>query len=395
MATESGHSTTEQSHKRTRKKQIVITLDEESFELPLLPPELIVEILLFLPVKSLIRFKSVCKSWQTMISKPQFAKKHLSLATKDDIINPWRIIIRYPYHDLKSCSLHSIFHEPQSYVVDLDYPLKRLRRDVRIVGSCDGLVCISFFENLIDIIYIWNPSTRETHILPSYGRGFNFSISYGFGYDSSNDDYKVVRVAFVNGPLEVKVYSLRTDSWRRIQDFPSNLINFHSTECGQLVNGSLNWAATHPTNQSWVIIALDLGQETYREIPQPNYGKELFGISVRALRGSLCVVCNDAFTSADLWVMKEYGVTDSWTKLVSIPYIFMQEPVLCSGPLWYLKDGGILVDFDGLFVLYDLVEHTIQHPLIYGIHDFHQAELYLESLVSPHAFMKVPIDLNE
>ncbi|GFY82461.1 hypothetical protein Acr_02g0007010 [Actinidia rufa] len=372
-----------------------ITLDEDSLKLPELSLELIFAILLLLPVKSLIRFKSVCKSWLAMISDPQFAKKHLSLLTKDDTIDPWRIMIRYPYHDLKSCSLHSIFHEPYGYAVDLDFPLKRLRRDVVIVGSCDGLVCISFSEGQIDILYIWNPSTRESHILPSFGKGLNRGISYGFGYDSSNDDYKVVRVAFVNGPHEVKVYSLRTDSWRRIQDFPNDLIEYNCMESGQLVNGSLNWASANPSNHSWVITGFDLGEETYREIPQPDYGKKVFGLSVRALRGCLCAVCDFAFTIAEFWVMKEYGVKESWTKLVTIPYWRMQKPVCCSGPLWYLKDGRILVDFTGEFVLYDLAEHTFNHRPIYGIHDFHQAEIYLESLVSPNAFMKVPIDLNE
>ncbi|GFY85211.1 hypothetical protein Acr_03g0019850 [Actinidia rufa] len=330
-----------------------------------------------------------------MISEPKFAKKHLNFLSKDETIKPWKIMIQSPYDYLKSCSLHSIFHKPYGYAVDLDYPLKSLRWGVRIVGSCDGLVCISFFKDLTDIIYIWNPSTRESHILPSLGKVINLGISYGFGYDSSNDDYKVVRGTFVNGPREVKVYSLRTDSWRRIQDFPSTLINFHSMESGQLVNGSLNWAATNPSIHSWVIPSLDLGKETYREIPQPNYGKEFTRLSVRALRGRLCVVCDDVCTFADLWVMEEYGMKESWTKLVSIPTWRMHRSLLSSGPWWYLKDDGILLNFSGKFVLYDLVEHTFKHPLIYGLHQFHQAEIYLESLVSPYTFMKVPIDRKE
>ncbi|THG03833.1 hypothetical protein TEA_017286 [Camellia sinensis var. sinensis] len=159
-------------------------------------------------------------------------------------------------------------------LLNLNYPLKTLCLDAGIGGSCDGLVCVYFVENYDDIIYIWNPTTGKHKILPSFGKGFILAISYGFGYDSSNDDYKVVRISNFNDSLEVKIYSLRTDSWRKIQDFPSNIIGFHSMDSGKLVNGSLNWVGINPSDHSWVITALDLAKETHREISQPNYGKE-------------------------------------------------------------------------------------------------------------------------
>ncbi|KAG5554201.1 hypothetical protein RHGRI_011904 [Rhododendron griersonianum] len=397
MAAESSRSKNQQFPKQTPKKQLEIPPCGELFKLPDLPQELIIEILLQLPVKSLVRFRSVCKSWCTIIYEPQFVKKHLSLVTKDDNINNWRVIIRYQYHDLKSCSLRSFFHEPYGRAVDLYYPFKTLRRGVGIVGSCDGLVCIYYYEKSVDNFYIWNPSTRESHILPSFGEGANFGFSYGFGYDSFNDDYKVIRVAFAKGPLEVKVYSLKTDSWRRIGGFPSNLIMFRPMESSKLVNGSIHWSATNLNNNSWVIIALDLGEETYREIPKPDFGKfgkECSLLSVRALRGCLCALCEYAF-SFDVWVMNEYGRKESWTKLISMPYLPEPQPIRRSRPLWYMKDGGVLVNLNGVFVLYDLVDHTLKHPLICGIHYFHQADVYVESLVSPNAFKNMPTYLNE
>ncbi|KAL7243275.1 hypothetical protein ACSBR1_015642 [Camellia fascicularis] len=220
-------------------------------------------------------------------------------------------MIRYPFHKLKSCSLDSFFDEPYGYAVNLNYPLKTLRLDARIRGPCDGLV----------------------------------------RYDSSNDDYKVVRINNFNNSLEVKIYSLRTDSWRKIQDFPSNRI-------GKLMNGSLNWVGINPSDHSWVITALDLAEETYREIPQSNYGKEFSRLLVWALKGNLCVVCEDTFTFSDVW------------------------------------DGEILVNFGGTLVLYDLIKHIVKYRSIYGVPDFPKVEIYQESLVSPDEFMKVPIDLS-
>ncbi|KAH7843924.1 hypothetical protein Vadar_022450 [Vaccinium darrowii] len=387
MAAKSNHLTTQQCPELIPKNQLEITRCEELLKLPVLPQELVTEILLRLPVKTLIRFRSVCKSWCSIIYEPQFVKKHLSLATKDDDINHWRVIICYKYRDLKSCSLQSIFHDSYGCAMDPCYPFMTLQRGVGIVGSCNGLVCIYYYEKLVDNCCLWNPSTRESHILPYYGEGTNFGFSYGFGYDSFNDDYKVIRVGFAKGPTEVKVYSLKTDSWRRIEGFPSNLIIFRPLESSKHVNGSIHWTATNLSSNSWVITALDLGEETYKEIPKPNYVKEFALVSVRALKGCLCVVCEDDL-SFDVWVMNDYGRKESWTKLVSM--LYLPERIQCSIPLWYMKDGGILVNLNGAFAIYDLVNHTLKHPLIYDSLDLHQADIYVESLVSPNAHKKVP-----
>src|SRR4051812_32733503 len=48
---------------------------------PPLPEDLVVEILLRLPVRSLLQFKCICKFWKTLISDPKFAKRHLQIST--------------------------------------------------------------------------------------------------------------------------------------------------------------------------------------------------------------------------------------------------------------------------------------------------------------------------
>ncbi|KAL6563412.1 hypothetical protein OROGR_002371 [Orobanche gracilis] len=45
-----------------------------------LPQEMIENILPRLPVKSLLRFKSVCKRWRDTISDPEFPQTHLRLS---------------------------------------------------------------------------------------------------------------------------------------------------------------------------------------------------------------------------------------------------------------------------------------------------------------------------
>jgi hypothetical protein len=188
-------------------------------QLPTLPFDLIVEILYKLPVKSLMQFQCVCKSWKSLISDPKFAKKHLRISKKHhhlisiftDSTRAKFIYMSYP--------LSSIFTEVTA--MQLEYPLTIPHRFDLIVGSCHGILCIAI--NLVSVI-LWNPSIRKFTQLPSLenSRVYDFS----FGYDHSSDTYKVVACLCnvyvgVWKPL-VKVHTLGTNSWRTIQDFPSD-----------------------------------------------------------------------------------------------------------------------------------------------------------------------------
>src|SRR3954466_4024546 len=91
-----------------------------------LPLELIIEILLKLPVKTLLRFRCVCKSWLSLISNNSFATSHFELAATPRLI----FINRYApnflsidvdvdaslHHDSAYVFLRLGFVRPKSYV---------------------------------------------------------------------------------------------------------------------------------------------------------------------------------------------------------------------------------------------------------------------------------------
>lgn len=97
---------------------------------------------------------------------------------------------------------------------------------------------------------------------------------YGFGYDLVNDDYKVIvmlQVANAADNTTVQVYSLKLDSWRRIQEFPYHIEYLKN---GKLANGALHWVVSetaHPNSEE-LIAAFDLGTEEYRSMGSRNLG---------------------------------------------------------------------------------------------------------------------------
>jgi hypothetical protein len=135
---------------------LIITLTtlyfDDSFlaqHLPILPLDIIAEILCGLPVKLLLQLRCVCKSWKSLISNPKFAKKHLSLSTAcqlyfrsySDPLDKY-ILTSYP--------LHSIFTNVTSNFTRLEFPPHNYNgnchpdtSDYYIVGCCNVILSVS------------------------------------------------------------------------------------------------------------------------------------------------------------------------------------------------------------------------------------------------------------
>ncbi|CAK9144102.1 unnamed protein product [Ilex paraguariensis] len=80
---------------------------------------------------------------------------------------------------------------------ELNHPLKCDEFGTEVLGSCNGLLCLS---NTEEDIVLWNLKTRKSWKLPIAPIEFSKDfwccqyINYGFGYDFVHDDYKLVRM---------------------------------------------------------------------------------------------------------------------------------------------------------------------------------------------------------
>ncbi|GJZ33219.1 F-box associated domain containing protein [Tanacetum coccineum] len=278
---------------------------------------------------------------------------------------------------------------PNSYSGVPVLPLREAYGDPRIeiVGSCNGLLCIVEHSTLI----IYNPNTRKLNKLPSSGliKQERFVLEYAFGYDESTDDYKVVGLSFSrptpytssDTDLKVKIYSLKTGKWKMINDFPDVLPTWKR---GKVLNGALHWGVFKDKNSRspWsTILSLDLAKETYSEISQPMYEEGHSSLTLGVLGEWLCVVVGYSFKRVDVWVMKDYGVKDSWTRLLSIPHVRGHGKYRV--PLCISNTGKVLLQLNTKLAVYDSTSDSFTD--IHNFKRFYQACTIVESLVSPHA----------
>ncbi|KAL6526132.1 hypothetical protein OROMI_029772 [Orobanche minor] len=156
---------------------------------PTLSDDLINEILVRLPVKSLVRFESVSKTWSSLIKDPAFVKSRLFHAMT--IETDRTLFVKRYSRNNHFAVLHV---DSRQIVADLELPYPR-GESFRLVGSANGIVCVYVNLNTRPTsIYLWNPAIRQYKLIPSYSVSHYSRGVLGFGYDPIDDDFKVVRV---------------------------------------------------------------------------------------------------------------------------------------------------------------------------------------------------------
>ncbi|XP_076912568.1 F-box protein CPR1-like [Bidens hawaiensis] len=240
------------------------------------------EILIRLDVEDLIRCKSVCKSRLSFISTPCFVKAHLNHNIKSDRDN----------HQFGHRRIYD--RGSQCFGVDLNLSY--------IVGSCNGLVCI---YPIVGEFLVINPSTRGERILQTPPNELEEAtkrrfVTWGFGYDSYSDDYKVVvgletTYKAVAGratppPTRFHVLSLKSNTWKVIGESKYHSMGGNGILC----------------------------DEELKKIPQPDdvdyktspKRSPFFKHKLRLIQDRLCIYSN---RSSKIWVMSApfYNPLDS------------------------------------------------------------------------------------
>ncbi|XP_050290062.1 F-box/LRR-repeat/kelch-repeat protein At2g27520-like [Quercus robur] len=213
-----------------------------------LSEDVLMDIFSRLPVKTLLQFKSVCKSWYDIIKDPIFITKHVNRSN----------------------------HSNNGYVA-------ATCRDDTFHGSCNGVLCLNG-SKIGDMNFLFNPVTGEFKELPKPDYPVNelgedkivVHIGLGFGHDPKTNDYRLVRISdskkmrdsFYSG---VDVHSLSTNSWRRKDRLVHGTIVDNSFSKGDL-NGVLHWKGAIGKNKVIrdIIISFNIRDEVCGYIKLPS-----------------------------------------------------------------------------------------------------------------------------
>ncbi|KAK9943834.1 hypothetical protein M0R45_009429 [Rubus argutus] len=364
-----------------------------------LPKDIVVEVLARLPVKSLMRFRCVCKPWRAFISDPCFVRKQFSYAAaKGSGDSDIRLMVSVNPHGSIYClvALNDLKAPPLDITVRC--PPFRFKRS-RIVGSCNGLICLHVKYQFI----LWNPCTGDYNALPQ-PPGYHCSCLpssqhclcfQGFGYDSTTDDYKVIRGIRRFVKSIIQVFSLKSGSWKTY----NNMKNVCVRGDGCLLAGALHWLEFRSPYYSdgSTIVSFDLAKEEFREDMSLMYPAS------RVLTIRNCISVISLQSGSPLWVkifmMKEYGVEESWTEVLTLPIDTpirrnrLDDVLTLMKPLCILENGQVLVSNALKQVhlrLYDPKEkayrdvHVLEtnEDFDIGYPNF-EATIYRETLISP------------
>ncbi|AES69461.1 putative F-box domain, galactose oxidase/kelch, beta-propeller, F-box associated interaction [Medicago truncatula] len=358
----------------TQRKRSTGTLTCPPPELPTLPFDLLPEILCRLPVKLLVQLRCLCEFFNSLISNPKFAKKHLQLSTKRHhlLVTSWNIsrgeFVQHDFPIPLVFSTSTAVTQTQLYAPNI---LTNPRNFPTVMCCSEGILC---GQLNLGSYFLYNPSIRKFKLLPPFENPCEHVPLYiNFGYDHFIDNYKVIVVSTKN---EVSVYTLGTDYWKRIEDIPYNIFGE-----GVFVSGTVNWLASDDS----FILSLDVEKESYQQVLLPDTENDLWILGV--LRNCLCILATSNLF-LDVWIMNEYGNQESWTKLYSVPN--MQDHGLEAYTVLYSsEDDQLLLEFNEMrsdkvkLVVYDSKTGTLNIPEFQNNYDQICQNFYIESLISP------------
>ncbi|KAK4707860.1 hypothetical protein R3W88_028785 [Solanum pinnatisectum] len=279
-------------HKKKQKAKKLVDQATNHF-----PEEILVEILNRLPVRSFVRFKCVFKFCTTLISDPYFIRKHLNHAKNDE--DSQKLLINQCCPKDNRYSIYCCPSSPVQLVEDveklkLDCPSIPKPRCCIIHCCYDGLAVIQICYNDRVIFLLWNPFIRESIVLPALGYPQDEMFShFGLGYDSINDEYKILHMPGNQGNSKYpnEILALKSGLWRRIDEHPLGNLNMQYLS---FIHAAFHWIVV--SRNYFVVVSFSISNEVYREISlseeilnmRPSSG----GIGLSVLGGMLCVHSN-------------------------------------------------------------------------------------------------------
>uniref|UniRef100_A0ACD5X2A3 Uncharacterized protein n=1 Tax=Avena sativa TaxID=4498 RepID=A0ACD5X2A3_AVESA len=297
----------------------------------MLPDELMTEVLLRLPVKSILRFRAVCRSWAAVLSSEEFCSLHMAKAETEAAVAPPKLIFISPTPSFDSTRVYSgSSSDPDDGLL---FSLNGVRGDFADMtpAPCWGLTLLH--DLVAQAYYVFNVATRAVTRLPPYQHVLSCTAALGF--DSRTKEYKVVRlcqgISDEKQRIKCEVYVLgggeNGDRWRSAAGgVPFRFWKFVSAAVATVrwserelrpvfADGFLHWLidpATMPTRPKAVALSFSVKDETFRLVRSPPFEVSRSGVHLVELGGHLCMVrdLRPHGSMLEIWKIKDYSSGD-------------------------------------------------------------------------------------
>lgn len=354
-----------------------------------LPDDVLDEILARLPVKTILKLRSVCTFWYFHTQEQRFIQRHMQMnkpnADELGIIaalnrpKERKLLIQYFVNGVHEFDITPLYEECF----------------YEISNSCDGLICIYGLRTT----YLMNPSIKEVVVLPPVKNGYAIS-TVALVKIASTAEYKIVRTYRHENPTRTifevfcEVFDGSTYSWRPCRESLPLPHHWVLNPVPVVINGVIHWVAS-PSFDKNIVISYDVGTETVNVIKEPEGFPDRFKsfISLVDFDGCLCIAASvrrhysyESPYCMELWVLKDYKNL-IWEKICiqaadveHIVYACNFSPIVVRNGriLWYASDSGVF----GVFAFYDIKKSGFI-SFSYEKEQYHNMSAYNESLISP------------
>nr|XP_011462669.1 PREDICTED: F-box protein At3g07870-like isoform X2 [Fragaria vesca subsp. vesca] len=319
-----------------------------------LPQALVIDILSRLLVKPLLNCRCVCKSWLSIISDPQFSFVHLPKSPIGILINtnPEKRTSRIIDYTQIEESADSQFHlEKMRFSTKNSLPPLSC---FELINSCNGLLLLAEVGPNIDgpfPLYVCNPILGEFIALPLANEGRLYCSFIGLGCSAVTKEYKVLQTCgdYRKDEDGARIYTIGTGVWKSIGKTPQDFAQF--APFNAVLHGALHWLASSGRTLE-LINAFHFETEEFRTLPPPGsftpFQKQFKDCLKLGVFDGCLFICVYGYDSSkfDMWVMKEYGVQESWRKTLVVEGLYPRQlDNDVYEPLVFLRNGEILLSY--------------------------------------------------
>ncbi|GJZ66563.1 F-box domain containing protein [Tanacetum coccineum] len=205
-----------------------------------IPFDLQLAIMNRLPVKSLLQFRTVSKSWKYSIDCSDFVRE-------------------YGFRESNNCCLYLTFKQNFEGVicsVDDNLALSPVVSNLKFFNltpfaTSEGVWCFSYGEN--SMLLIWNPSLKKSVriLVPNYLlEADSPKMLFGFGVHPVTLDPTLLKINYPyygQGPWYVSVFTLSSRTWYKLNSYCLPRESIRIKQSGQaVVGGKIFWVIDMP-----------------------------------------------------------------------------------------------------------------------------------------------------